>query len=675
MRFLAYTILLLLTFSCKKQASNNNSSIITNDKKNEISNTTGLNDRVFKRISSEKFVNEIEKNKEEKLPFFSEEGNIISKIIKSKNSYSDIESNVKNKSIDSFLTLDLINEKELFFDLNIKYPKNKINFKFLKRFPPLSEDLECLLFSSSYNLTQSKFWVVATYNKKSKEFINIKTIAVFEQASDMYYKSGIYINENYEVKSSFQSYYESPSNIRERKLKVFKTGEIKTIYEKEYYSGRTDVFYDYVNDYEIKPSKKILHKEDSRIFYDKLINQTPKINLPYSSDDLYRYMRIYSPKDEDELSETILFYNKLELPEKVEQFITKNKLVTAFKKVGNEYKKGEYFYPIFQFNRTKKINVIAYLYQSFCNNSPAIYVKLVSYDNNGDILDELIVDRRFFSGDNRVFGDFDISEKFKIKVKRYSENFESYGYEGYEENDGREKKITKENYQITWQGNFIKKDNDKHYSNSDTIYYTSDSLKVQVKSSKKGGFCRVKKEMLNNGTVKIHNYSYSYYKNKLVFENLISVGFVKRFEEIDLKETEVNGKWLFYDDNGSLHQIGNYQNGLKNGIWYTIYEDASLPKIEFYKNGNKINYKKEVIIIDEKEREWIKGSEIRIDGIPNGEWEYYNYEEDTYNVINYSINANDSIKVISKKHDLKTKELIKMDQFNEEIDSYIYKNK
>ena len=390
-----YILLVILFLGCKK--SNTTQVILDTDKKEKI---PLKNTFKFKKVDGKVFSQSVKKIPITPFPFSVNE-NLLKETTSSDGDYKDVWSlsqkdNKNLKPEDLFFTLNLLDTNKLFFEINLLKPKNEINFYLIKRFKPIKENIECLLFSSNYNLTQSVFWVLVTYNHKTMKIIDNEVVSVFEQSADEYYQSGFYINKNYDLKSSFQSHYESPNFIKERKQHILPTGKIETIYQRNFDQNTDSVFYDYTNDYKIKKQKQKLSIIEQKKAYTNFLTQISIVSLPYNSKDFYHYMQIATQE-----RKTVLFHNKLQIPKKVSFFILKKLNQIAFKKENSGYLEGNFFYPIFKFKRNKNVTIIGYIYQSFCNYNPTIYIKLNSYNNDGEILDEFLADRRFFNGSNR----------------------------------------------------------------------------------------------------------------------------------------------------------------------------------------------------------------------------------------------------------------------------------
>ena len=349
---------------------------------------------------------------------------MVSDEVKSLNNREEFNHVVSSNPANSFLTLDEVPKKELFFKTYTTLPTHEIGLALLRRLPQLSETIECLLFTSTYKETHSSFIVLATFNKQTNKFLDIKTIGVFEQASDEYYESGFYINQNYEIKLSIQSHYESPRTIKEEKGKILSNGKFNSIYTQQYSKISNTIFYDYNNDYKLRDADDNLVNKVSKDEFNQYLNQIPIVTLPYNSGDFYHLMQIASPESRQPKT-TELYHDDLKHIVNVENFLTKKIIGTAFKKNRKTYIQGNYYYPIFRFMRNENVHVIGYLYQSFCNSNPTIYMYLHSYNNQGEILDSILLDRRFFNEFKRFLSSLSFEKNYKIQKKKYIQTFDT----------------------------------------------------------------------------------------------------------------------------------------------------------------------------------------------------------------------------------------------------------
>ncbi len=351
----------------------------------------------------------------------------------------------KNSVLDSILTFEMINKDELFFKTDVSSPEVSSFFHFYKRLPLIpNTDIECLIFGSNYQETHADFWVLATFDKSIKQFIDIKTIAVYEQAADLYYDTGLYINTDLLIKSIYLVSYESPLVIRERKFQVQSTGKIKLISDFNYSSSGDCILVDYINDYKLISNQDIIESNIRKELFNLLLTQVNKIELPYSSISMNKF---FSVKKEylDNVS-TGIFHDKLSSYDSIsffmksthESFILKNR----------RFQSGNYTYPVIQFDRNNSITVIGYLYQSFCNLNPTVYVKFISYNKNGEIIDSKIINRSFYNGYYRFTNEFNVDDFFVIENIRTGESTNEY------ESMSIATKIEIEKTQITEQGFF-----------------------------------------------------------------------------------------------------------------------------------------------------------------------------------------------------------------------------
>lgn len=218
-----------------------------------------------------------------------------------------------------------------------------------------------------------------------------------------------------------------------------------------------------------------------------------------------------------------------------------------------------------------------------------------------------------------------------------------------------------------------------YYSSNDTVYFkfsdnyqkfknkrADDSIeddkswkKVDSAVLKKGHqnliMRLIKKIEVNE--FKVENYDIFFDGNQIKLDQLWSKGTLREISKWKSNEAKAFGQWFFYDSNGSLYQIGNYKDGKKNGVWYTMYEDGSTSKLEFYKNDEKINYTGKYTIYDEESRPWIVGHQVLPTNFALGDQTSYDYASNVYYNSKYEL-LGSKLKETVNKYDLKTNELL-----------------
>ena len=292
--------------------------------------------------------------------------------------------------------------------------------------------------------------IIFTYNSKTGEYIDSKYISISGAGpSNWTYTCGFYINENHLIKTVSHLTEEDLHEVIERKLKINNAGEINIIDLKSYEVDTKKQLHDYKNDFEEREIPKITKEEKATLFKD-FIKAIPEVSLPYNSKEFYSVMQIGSPEI-GKPDITLLHHNKLSLDPNVKYFFSNSANDTAFKVIKNDYKEDYYFYPVAKFPIANENMAILYVYQSFCNYNPAIYVRLNTYDSNGNILATKILDRRFYNGVYRFLSSIQIEKDLKINSKQFIQNYEDYEYgdESYKEKAPEINKIT---YQIKANG-------------------------------------------------------------------------------------------------------------------------------------------------------------------------------------------------------------------------------
>lgn len=160
-------------------------------------------------------------------------------------------------------------------------------------------------------------------------------------------------------------------------------------------------------------------------------------------------------------------------------------------------------------------------------------------------------------------------------------------------------------------------------------------------------------------------YKVSEYFGGFEFYNLTAIMFKRKLKDSPL-ESLAFGQWFFFGgDSGKLYSTGFYKEGIKDSIWINIFDDYSIPKLTFYKNGNiQSKYNGKVSIYDDKGKIWIEGNSFESNKIPKGEWKFYRYDIGKILVRKFK-NEKDSIRVIQKKYELNTGNLIEINDFIE----------
>ena len=328
-----------------------------------------------------------------------------------------------------------------------KKRKNKFAIKpckFIKKFQTIN-GFDILLAHGSINALD--FLYLLTKNKTG--IIDYHIVSLLGGPFDSYFENGLIISEKSNIEYLWYLWYEDYPSSNYGKLSVLADGKFKIIYESTFDISTKKEFHDYKNDFEEREIPKITKEEKATLFKD-FIKAIPEVSLPYNSKDFYSVMQIGSPEI-GKPDITLLHHNKLSLDPNVKYFFSNSANDTAFKVSKNDYKEDYYFYPVAKFPIANENMAILYVYQSFCNYNPAIYVQLNTYDSNGNILATKILDRRFYNGVYRFLSSIQIEKDLKINSKQFIQNYEDYEYgdESYKEKAPEINEIT---YQIKANG-------------------------------------------------------------------------------------------------------------------------------------------------------------------------------------------------------------------------------
>lgn len=369
----------------------------------------------------------------------------ISYVFKVAGSNPEAKPNAEN----SYFYLSEVSEDSLLVDLLQGIQNRNIPLQLVKRLPP-EGTIERLIYTTPYELTGMVFWSLITFDRQAGKMIDQSLLAIFAGNSDTEYKSGLYINENAEIKSVIMSYYDSPGLLTERKLKVEDSGEVSKISEESFDLGIDEKLRDYKDDYRVS-----LYSKTTTIIDENLISEIPRVELPFSSDELAHYYQIATPGQQD-IPVTRLLPEALKEVPAVAFSLVKPDQPKAFKLINPEkgiYDQGDYFYPIFRFQRNNQIQVIAYLFQSFCNYHPTINLVLCSYDRKMNLVDSQIIGRNFFSGELKFTDRVSFDPDFTVHVNQTIQNFE-----GLVSGTSKEvpERLLKKSYQISETGKIIK---------------------------------------------------------------------------------------------------------------------------------------------------------------------------------------------------------------------------
>ena len=370
-----------------------------------------LNEKLYKEccfgISEEKLIKKITENEDWKL-FYECENYIL---------YPDsLRFNNTNKRVENYID----NLKNIDKNFSLK------SCKILKGFK--SSENKNKLFLASSKIRDLDFLFFFTYS--DLRVIDYYIIGIL-MGFDEYNEYALYISRNLEITSFNFSYYEGLPYVENSKFIVLDNGKISKVDSHSFEIDIEKNFHDYKNDYKEFNIEPILKEEKTRLFKD-FVSKIPTLNLPYNSKEFYSYMDIASP-EEGKPNNTLLDHNKLTKYKNVKYFFSNNANDIAFKKEGNDYKEGYYYYPIGKINISSENTAVLYLYQSFCNYHPTIYVQLNTYDNLGNIVDAQILDRRFFSGVYRFLSSIQIEQDLKINIKSYIQNYEGYGEDDFKQ--------------------------------------------------------------------------------------------------------------------------------------------------------------------------------------------------------------------------------------------------
>ena len=358
------------------------------------------------------------------------------------------ESNDQPNEVNSFFKLSEVSEDSLLLYLLKDFQNQQITMKLVKRLPP-ADNIERLIYTTPYESTGMVFWTLITFDWLTGKTIDHSLLAVFAGNSDTEYKSGFYINEESEIKSVVVSYYDSPGRLTERKLRIEQSGQIINSNEESFDLGIDEKMRDYQDDFMVASNSKTEAIVDS-----ELISKIPQIELPFSSDQLEKYFQVSSP-DQQNVSVTRLRPEALKEVPSVANPLGKTDRLKAFRLINEEegiYDQGDY-YPVFRFQRSEKIQLVAYLFQSFCNYHPTIYLMLCSYDQQGNLIDSQIISRNFFSGELKFEDRVSFDPDFSIHINQTIQNFE-----GLVSGTSKEipERLLKKSYQISETGKIIK---------------------------------------------------------------------------------------------------------------------------------------------------------------------------------------------------------------------------
>lgn len=88
----------------------------------------------------------------------------------------------------------------------------------------------------------------------------------------------------------------------------------------------------------------------------------------------------------------------------------------------------------------------------------------------------------------------------------------------------------------------------------------------------------------------------AHYKNGQLKEEIIEGIRIVYFEDGTIKAKgsyngKMNGQWLFYKKTGSLWQVGNLKDDIKDGSWIRYNDDGSVEKEMFFEAGKEIKKK------------------------------------------------------------------------------------
>ena len=62
----------------------------------------------------------------------------------------------------------------------------------------------------------------------------------------------------------------------------------------------------------------------------------------------------------------------------------------------------------------------------------------------------------------------------------------------------------------------------------------------------------------------------------------------QKWVEVNTKEGKLDGKWTTYRENGQINLVGNLKDGKQIGKWTDYKEDGSISKVEEYKDGRLV---------------------------------------------------------------------------------------
>jgi len=430
-KILVFIVLFVFFLSCSRKNAKHNENSLKSDRVLNVEKKRSITNNDDSNTKFQNFLHLINNKENEFLPIRG-----ISELFYCKDVDLSYLENIIRKQYDNLDKSDLILEGSFILDSVIKmFPVNGFkNLKidslvFNKRFT-ISDNINAVIFKKSlFDGSEAYLKVLLTYNSKTNKYIDSKYISISGAGpSNWTYLSGFFINKKNYVFSVSHIIEEDLYQIIERKLKILDNGKIDIVKIEDYEIDIEKKFHDYKNDYKEFTIPQI-STEEKKALFTKYIAKIPSVSLPYNSGAFYKHMEIASP-EEGKPSQTVLHHNQLKFYDEVKYFFSNNSNDIAFKKEGNDYKEGYYFYPIGKFDIAEEKVGVLYLYQSFCNYHPTIYVQLNTYDSQGNIITTKILDRRFYSGAYRFLSSIDIQENFKIDIKSFIQDYEDYGYEG-----------------------------------------------------------------------------------------------------------------------------------------------------------------------------------------------------------------------------------------------------
>ncbi len=142
---------------------------------------------------------------------------------------------ISGKLNDFFVGNGIIDSITACFPINSGYGVRKKlrilndSITLIKRLPPISDSIECLLFRTKK--MGSYFLIIMTYDKQLKKIIDRRIISIVGWGNDNYaFFTAVRIEKRHTIKIIGHIPYETWQDIVKRDIKVFKDGSMSVIY-------------------------------------------------------------------------------------------------------------------------------------------------------------------------------------------------------------------------------------------------------------------------------------------------------------------------------------------------------------------------------------------------------------------------------------------------------------